>query len=74
MRMAAITGHNVRRLFLHGGGGSAVIGASDRTASFPTTTPYGIQDLLRTIFHLMGIVMKTHYTRWYPVRSSTVVQ
>lgn len=33
----------------------AVIGASDRTASYPTTTPYGIQDLLRTVFHLMGI-------------------
>ena len=48
------------------GGGvkrGAVIGASDRTASFPTTTPYGIQDLLRTIFHLMGIdADKTHHT------------
>jgi len=40
------------------GGGikrGAVIGASDKTASFPTTHPYGIQDLLRTIFHQMGI-------------------
>ena len=40
------------------GGGTrkgVVIGASDETASYPTTTPYGIQDLLRTMFHLMGI-------------------
>ncbi len=40
------------------GGGikrGAVIGASDATASYPTTQPYGIQDLLRTVFHLMGI-------------------
>ena len=40
------------------GGGikrGAVIGASDNTASIPTTEPYGIQDLLRTICHLMGI-------------------
>jgi hypothetical protein len=48
------------------GGGTpagAVIGASDSTASFPTTTPYGIQDLLRTVFHLMGIdATKTYHT------------
>lgn len=40
------------------GGGikrGAVIGASDATASFPTTHPYGIQDLLRTVFNLMGV-------------------
>lgn len=44
-------------VILAGGGikRGAVIGASDETASFPTTQPYGIQDLLRTIFHLMGI-------------------
>ena len=48
------------------GGGvkrGAVIGASDRTASFPTTQPYGIQDLLRTLFHLMGIdASRTYHT------------
>ena len=33
----------------------AVIGASDATASFPTTHPYGIHDLLRTVFELMGV-------------------
>lgn len=48
------------------GGGvkrGAVIGASDKTASFPTTKPYGIQDLLRTVFHLMGIdANKTYNT------------
>lgn len=40
------------------GGGvkqGVVIGASDKTASYPTTHPYNIQDLLRTVFHLMGI-------------------
>ena len=48
------------------GGGTkrgTVIGASDKTASFPTTQPYGIQDLLRTICHLMGVdADKTYYT------------
>jgi hypothetical protein len=44
-------------VILAGGGikRGAVVGASDKTASNPTTEPYGIQDLLRTIFHLMGI-------------------
>ncbi len=40
------------------GGGikrGVVIGASDETASLPITQPYGIQDLLKTIFHLMGV-------------------
>lgn len=40
------------------GGGTQqgiVIGASDKTASYPTTHPYGISDLLRTFFHLMGV-------------------
>ncbi len=40
------------------GGGirrGAVVGASDNTASLPITHPYGIQDLLRTVFHLMGV-------------------
>jgi hypothetical protein len=32
-----------------------VVGASDSTASFPVTQPFGVQDLLRTIFQLMGI-------------------
>lgn len=44
-------------VILAGGGirRGAVVGASDRTASYPTTTPYGIQDLLRTVFDLMGV-------------------
>ncbi len=44
-------------VILAGGGikRGAVIGASDATASFPSTQPYGIHDLLRTIFQLMGI-------------------
>ena len=43
---------------LFAGGGTKpgiVIGKSDKTASYPLTTPYGISDLLRTIFSLMGI-------------------
>lgn len=44
-------------VILAGGGvrRGAVIGESDESASFPVTTPYGIQDLLRTVFHLMGV-------------------
>jgi hypothetical protein len=44
-------------VILAGGGikRGAVIGASDDTASYPTTKPYGVSDLLRTVFHLMGI-------------------
>lgn len=44
-------------VILAGGGikRGAVVGASDETASYPVTQPYGIHDLLRTIFHLMGV-------------------
>ncbi|MGY8733582.1 MAG: DUF1501 domain-containing protein, partial [Pirellulales bacterium] len=44
-------------VILAGGGikRGAVIGASDDTASYPTTTPYGVQDILYTILDLMGI-------------------
>lgn len=48
------------------GGGTkpgVVIGASDKTAALPTTKPYGIQDLLRTILTQMGIdADKTYHT------------
>ncbi len=48
------------------GGGikrGTVVGASDSTASFPITQPYGIQDLLRTVFDLMGVdADKTYHT------------
>jgi len=52
-------------VILAGGGirRGAVVGASDKTASYPTTQPYGIQDLLRTICHLMGVnADKTYLT------------
>lgn len=51
-------------VILAGGGikRGTVVGASDSTASFPITQPYGIQDLLRTIFHLMGIDSEKVYT------------
>ncbi|RIK76197.1 MAG: DUF1501 domain-containing protein [Planctomycetota bacterium] len=44
-------------VILAGGGikRGAVVGASDKTASIPVTQPYGVQDLLRTIFHLLGV-------------------
>ncbi len=32
-----------------------VIGATDRQAAAPTTEPFGVEDLLKSIFHLMGI-------------------
>lgn len=51
-------------VILAGGGirRGAVVGASDATASFPTTHPYGIQDLLRTLFSLMGVDSDKVYT------------
>lgn len=52
-------------VILAGGGikRGVVVGASDKTASYPTTQPYGIHDLLRTIFLLMGIDSdKVHLT------------
>ncbi len=51
-------------VILAGGGikRGAVIGASDASASYPTTQPYGVQDLLRTIFHLMGVDSDKVYT------------
>lgn len=52
-------------VILAGGGTKrgVVVGETDGTASYPTTTPHGIQDLLRTIFHLLGIDCdKTYYT------------
>jgi hypothetical protein len=44
-------------VILAGGGikRGVVVGASDASASYPTTQPYGIQDLLRTVFYLMGV-------------------
>lgn len=50
---------------LFAGGGikpGQVIGATDRTAAFPTTEPYGVEDVLRTIFHQMGVDTTKVYT------------
>lgn len=52
-------------VILAGGGirRGVVVGASDETASYPTTQPYGIQDLLRTVFHLLGVdADQVHHT------------
>jgi len=58
--------HSMAQTAIFAGGGTkrgALIGATDKTASRVTTTPVGIHDLLRTIFHLMGINSdKIHYT------------
>ena len=46
------------------GGGikrGTVVGATDKQAGYPTTTPYGIRDLLRTIFGQMGIDSDRQY-------------
>ncbi len=50
-------------VILAGGGikPGTVVGASDKTASYPTTTPYGIHDLLRTILGQMGIDADRQY-------------
>ena len=51
---------------LFAGGGikpGQVIGATDKNASAPVADPVGVADILRTIFHLMGIDSdKTYYT------------
>jgi hypothetical protein len=51
---------------LFAGGGikpGQVIGATDHQAAAPTSDPVGVEDILRTMFHLMGIDSdKTYYT------------
>jgi hypothetical protein len=40
-----------------------VVGATDKQAAFPTSEPAGVEDLLRTIMHLVGIdSTKIYYT------------
>lgn len=40
-----------------------VIGASDERAAYPTTEPYGVEDVLVTLFRQLGIdTTKTYYT------------
>ena len=41
----------------------AIVGATDKQASAPITEPYGVQDLLKTWFYLLGIdTSKTYLT------------
>jgi hypothetical protein len=51
---------------LFAGGGvkpGQVLGATDKQAAFPTADPVSVEDILRTVFHLMGIdTTKTYYT------------
>ncbi len=46
-----------------GGGvkGGQVVGATDKTASEPVTEPYGVEDILHTMFHQMGIDSTKNY-------------
>src|SRR5690606_21435827 len=49
---------------LFAGGGvkpGQVIGATDKFAQAPITEPYGVNDLLRTVFWLMGIDSSKEY-------------
>ena len=49
---------------LFAGGGvkpGQVIGATDKHAAYPTDDPVGIEDILFTIFHLMGIDPEKEY-------------
>ena len=50
-------------VILAGGGikSGAVVGASDSKAMYPTTTPVGIQDLMRTILGQLGIDVDRQY-------------
>ena len=50
-------------VILAGGGikPGTVVGASDKTASYPSTTPYGIHDLMRTILGQLGIDADRQY-------------
>jgi hypothetical protein len=51
---------------LFAGGGirpGQVVGATDKQCAYPTTEPFGVEDILRTVFHLMGVdSTKTYYT------------
>jgi uncharacterized protein (DUF1501 family) len=51
---------------LFAGGGvkpGQVIGATDARCAYPTTEPYGVEDILCTLFRQMGIdTTKTYYT------------
>lgn len=50
---------------LFAGGGTRpgrVIGATDKHAAMPTADPVGVADILRTVFHLMGIDSDKTYT------------
>ncbi len=50
-------------LFAGGGTKPGIIGATDKQAAAPTTEPYSVEDLLKTIFHQMGIDSeKIYYT------------
>ena len=52
---------------LFAGGGvkpGQVVGASDKHAAYPTTEPFGVEDILYTIFSQMGIdTSKIYYTQ-----------
>ncbi len=51
---------------LFAGGGvkpGQVIGATDKRCAYPTTDPYGVEDIICTLFHQLGVdTTKTYYT------------
>ncbi len=49
---------------LFAGGGvqpGRLIGATDKHCAYPTTEPFGVEDIIHTVFHLMGIDPAKHY-------------
>ena len=57
---------SMAQAILFAGGGikrGQVIGATDKRAAYPTTEPYGVEDVICSIFHQLGIdTTKTYYT------------
>ena len=59
-------GHwSMAQSIIFAGGGTrpgALIGATDDHAAYPVTEPYGVQDVLTTILHALGVQTGTTYT------------
>lgn len=57
---------SMTQTILWAGGGvkpGNVIGATDKRCAYPTTEPFGVEDVICTVFRLMGIdTSKTYYT------------
>lgn len=58
--------------------GGHIVGATDRHAAYPVTTPFGPWDLAATVFHALGIDSTGHYydnaQRPYPICSGQPIR